>query len=312
MRGILATTGALVAFAVASAAPALPQTLTVLRIASTPIDVGAEVYYAKDKGFFRDAGFDVQIQSIDNGGAIASAVAGGAVDIGQSNVVSLAAAHERQLPFVVIAPAGAYSASSPTTVMVTLADAPYHSAKDLDGKTLVTNGILNIAQIGGSAWMDANGANWRSAHWVEIPVNATAAALTNHRVDAAMMSEPSLSAALASGGFRVLGHPYDALGSRWQIGAWFTTTSWAAAHPDLVRKYREVMRRTAIWANAHHAESLKILSAESKHDFPSDMHRSTYAESIDPVMFQPVIDAAAKYGAIAAPFPANELFGDLR
>jgi ABC-type nitrate/sulfonate/bicarbonate transport system substrate-binding protein len=287
-------------------------TLTTIRVASTPIDVGAEVYYAQALGYFKAAGLDVQIQSIDNGAAIAAAVAGGAADIGQSNVVSIASAHEKQLPFVVIAPAGTYAAASPTTVLVTLADAPYATAKDLEGKTLVTNGILNIAEIGGNAWLDKNGANWKSVKWVEVPVNATAAALQAHRVDAAMMSEPSQSAALASGGFKVIAKPYDALGARWQIGAWFTTRAWAAAHPDAVKKYVAVMQQTARWANAHPDESLKILSAESRHDYPKNMHRSVYVDAIDPALFQPVIDAAAKYGALSAPFPAAELFADSR
>jgi NitT/TauT family transport system substrate-binding protein len=291
--------------------PADSQTaLTTIRVASTPIDVGAEVYYAQALGYFKAAGLDVQIQSIDNGAAIAAAVAGGAADIGQSNVVSLASAHQKQLPFVVIAPAGTYSSASPTTVLVTLADAPYAVAKDLEGKTLVTNGILNIAQIGGDSWLDKNGADYKAAKWVEVPVNATAAALQAHRVDAAMMSEPSQSAALASGGFKVIAKPYDTLGSRWQIGAWFTTRSWAADHPDAVKKYIAVMQQTARWANAHQDESLKILSDESKHDFPKNMHRSVYVDKLDPALFQPVIDAAAKYGAIATPFPATELFAD--
>jgi NitT/TauT family transport system substrate-binding protein len=296
-----------------AAVPADPQpALVPLRIASTPIDVGAQVYYAQALGYFKDAGLDVQIQTIDNGAAIAAAVAGGAADIGQSNVVSLAAAHQKGLPFIVIAPAGTYTASAPTTVLVTLADAPYATAKDFEGKTLVTNGILNIAQIGGDAWLDANGANFKAVKWVEIPVNATATALQTHRVDAAMMSEPSLSAALASGGFKVYAQPYTAIGTHWQIGAWFATRSWLADHPDVAKKFLAVMKKTAVWANAHQAQSLKILSDVSKVDFPKNMHRSVYAITIDPALFQPVIDAAAKFGAITTTFPAKELFPDLR
>ena len=310
VRSFIATGALALAVAVA---PADPQTaLTTIRVASTPIDVGAEVYYAQALGYFKAAGLDVQIQSIDNGAAIAAAVAGGAADIGQSNVVSLASAHEKQLPFVVIAPAGTYTSGSPTTVLVALADAPIASAKDLEGKTLVTNGILNIGQIGGDAWLDKNGANYKTVRWVEVPVNATAAALQGHRVDAAIMSEPSQSAALASGGFKVIGRPYDAIGSRWQIGAWFTTRSWLAQHPDVAKKFVAVMQQTARWANAHQDESLKILSDESKRDYPKNMHRSLYVEKIDPALFQPVIDNAAKYGAITATFPAAELFADTR
>jgi NitT/TauT family transport system substrate-binding protein len=296
------------AFAAGDRTASSQSELTTLRIASTPIDVGAEVYYAQALGMFKQAGLDVQIQSIDNGGAIASAVAGGAIDIGQSNVVSLATAYEKKLPFVVIAPAGVYASTSPTTALVTLANAPYKTAKDLEGKTLITNGILNIAQIGGDAWIDKNGSDFRTIHWVEIPSPAGAAALMNHRVDAAMMAEPALSTALAMGGFRVMGEPYDAIGAHWQIGAWFATKDWVAANPATVRKFVGVIQQVARWANTHQTESLKILGDASKVTFPKNMHRAVYGETLDPALFQPVIDNAAKFGAIAAPFPATELF----
>lgn len=293
--------------------PAVSQTeVTTIRVASTPIDVGAEVYYAQALGMFKQAGLDVQIQGIDNGAAIASAVAGGAVDIGQSNVVSIATAYQKKLPFVVIAPAGSYASDRPTTVLVTLANAPFKTAKDLEGKTLVTNGILNIAQIGGDAWLDKNGADYKAVHWIEVTTSTTADALINHRVDGAMLSEPSLSAALALGNFRIMATPYDAIGKHWQIGAWFTTKDWVAAHPDAARRFVAVMQQVARWANTHHDESLKILSDVSKADYPKTMRRATYGEQLDAALFQPVIDNAAKYGAIPAPFAASELFANLK
>jgi NitT/TauT family transport system substrate-binding protein len=106
-RLLLLPAFALVFALAAGERPATSQTeVTTIRVASTPIDVGAQVYYAQALGAFKAAGLDVQIQSIDNGAAIASAVAGGAVDIGQSNVVSIATAYTKKLPFVVLAPAG--------------------------------------------------------------------------------------------------------------------------------------------------------------------------------------------------------------
>ncbi len=68
------------------------------------------------------------------------------------------------------------------------------------------------------------------------------------------------------------------------------------------------MAQTARWANAHQAESLQILRDASKAEYPSTMHRANYPEALDAALFQPVIDNAAKYGAISAPFPAAELF----
>ena len=282
--------------------------MTTIRVASTPIDVGAEVYFAQALGMFKAAGLDVQIQNIDNGAAIAAAVAGGAADIGQSNVVSIATAYEKKLPFVVLAPAGAYNTTSPTTVLVTLADTPIKTPKDFNGKTIITNGILNIAQIGGDAWLDKNGADYKSIKWIEIPTAATGAALLSHRADAAVFAEPALSYALAGGQFKIFATPYDSIGKTWQIGAWFATKDWAAAHPDAVKKYVAVMQQVAKWANTHHEESLKILSEAAKTPYPANMRRASYGEKLDASLFQPVIDNAAKFGAITAAFPASELF----
>ena len=279
-----------------------------LRIATVPNDVGAEVYYAEALGLFKKAGFDVTISSIDNGAAIAAAVAGGAADIGEANVVSIVTGYQKKLPFVVIAPAGAYDSAAPTTMLVTLANTPMKTAKDCNGKTFGTNGLLNIAQIGGEAWLDKNGANYHTVRWLEIPSSATAAALTSHRVDAALMSEPSLSSAMATGNFRAFAAPYDAIGKHWQLGAWFSTKDWVAAHPDDARRFASVMLQAARWANGHHDESLKLLGDVAKTVYPKQMRRAMYTERLDPQLFQPVIESAVKYGVIPASFPATDLF----
>src|ERR1019366_3668400 len=87
----------------------------VLKVATIPIDTGAEAFYALDQGFFKKAGLDVSIERITNGPAIAAAVASGAVDVGFSNLVSLAIAFKKGVPITLIAAAGMYSTKAPTT-----------------------------------------------------------------------------------------------------------------------------------------------------------------------------------------------------
>ena len=281
--------------------------LVPLKIATTPLDVGAEAFFALGQGFFRDAGIDAQVQAIDNGAAVASGVASGALDIGQSNIVSIATAHEKKLPFVIIAPAARYSDATPTTVLVALNTSPLRTAKDLVGKTTTTNGILNIGQIATMAWLDKNGTDPKTVKFIEMPVAAQPAALEGGRLDVALLAEPVLSETLASGKVHVFAKPYSALGSGWLIGAYFTTESWARAHPDLVRKFASVMEQTARWANAHQGESAKILEQYTKVHLGPQVARAVYAERLSTRDIQPVIDASAKFGAISASFPAAEL-----
>src|SRR5665213_4228142 len=127
-----------------------------LHLATIPSDFAAQLYYAKDQGFFQKAGFDVDITPLNAGPAIAAAVAGGTIDLGFSNVVSLALAHDKGLPFVIVAPANMYVVDSPTIGLIGVARAgTINSAKDLNGKTLAVGVIHNITDLGARAWIDA-------------------------------------------------------------------------------------------------------------------------------------------------------------
>ena len=68
--------------------PGRAQTTATLRVASIPIDAAAQVFYAKEMGFFAKGGLDVQIQVLPS--VIPDAVAGNAVD-------TLVLAHQRKI-----------------------------------------------------------------------------------------------------------------------------------------------------------------------------------------------------------------------
>jgi ABC-type nitrate/sulfonate/bicarbonate transport system substrate-binding protein len=93
------------------------------------------------------------------------------------------------------------------------------------------------------------------------------------------------------------------------LGAWFTTTAWANAHRDVVDAFRAVMTKTATWANANPQLSALILAKYSNLDpnLLKSMHRITYGTRPEAAQIQPVIDLTARYGAISASFPAQQL-----
>ena len=305
-RGHLLTLLGSAAAAPLAPSPALAQTLISLKLATTPTDIGAQPFYATDQGFFKAAGLDADTQVIANGSSIAAAVASGAIDIAQSNVVSLAIAHERNVDLVVVAPAGIYSSKEPTSAIVVAKSSPYKAAKDLNGKTLACNGLKNISQIGPEAWLDKNGGDVTSYKWTEMAFPQMPPALEAGRVDAALIAEPELSTSLQHGN-RVLGYAYDAVAPTFLIGAWFTTGAWAKAHPDVVKRFQKAMALAADWANKNRAQSAQILTKYTKIVVEPEMKRTTYGAKLEPALMQPLIDASAKYGAIKAIFPATEL-----
>jgi NitT/TauT family transport system substrate-binding protein len=282
------------------------QQLATLNIATTPTDIGSEVFYAEERGFFKAAGIDAQVQVISNGAAITAAVSSGAVDVAQSNVVSLASAHQNGIDVAIIAAAGQYARKEPTSALVVAKDSPYRHAKDLNGKIIAGNGLKNITQVGAFAWLDKNGGDWTSVRFIELPFPNMAGALETGRIDAAVIAEPELSATLARGD-RIIGDCYDAIAPNFLIGAWFTTGAWAKAHPDLVKRFQRAMSDAAAWANRNQAASGDLLTKYTQIIVEPGMRRSVYAEKLDPAQIQPLIDASAKYGALKASFPAGDL-----
>ncbi|HEX3550392.1 MAG TPA: ABC transporter substrate-binding protein [Candidatus Elarobacter sp.] len=298
---------ALAAGAASAALPLRIRAADAIRFATIPIDTGAQAFYADAQHLFARSGIDATVQSIPNGGAITSAVVGGSMDVGFSNILSLALAHERGLPVTLIAPAGLYVSKAPTSVLMVAKDSPVRDARGLNGKMIAVNGLKNITQLAVQAWMDKNGGDSKTAQFVEMPFSDMPAALASHRVDGALVAEPDVTQAKASA--RVLGKAYDAISPNFLIAGWFTSQKWAGEHPELVKKVAHVMRDCAAWANKNEAATADILAHVTKID-PATLHsmvRSVYAERLEPGAIQPLIDLAAKYGLLKAPFPAQDL-----
>jgi NitT/TauT family transport system substrate-binding protein len=277
-----------------------------LKIATVPVENGAQAYFAQDLGFFTKAGLEVDLQPISNGGAIAAAVASGDTDIGFATVIPLAVAHSKGLPLVFVAAGYRSNDRRPTSCMVVPENSPIRKAADLDGKIVATNGLATINEYAPRAWVDANGGDATTLKFTEMPFSAMPGALAAGRIDAAFIAEPYATAAKQDA--RVLFYLTAVCKDGEMLGGWFSTRSWARAHADLVRRFDAAMRESAVWANANPGPSAEILVKYLKIDpkLAAAMNRSTFAEQLDPAKMQQSIEIAAKYAKFA-PFPAREL-----
>jgi NitT/TauT family transport system substrate-binding protein len=287
--------------------PAGAQTLEAVTVASPPVDVAGNLFYALDLGYFSKAGLDVKITQLTAGSPVVAAVLGGAVDMGSANLLPIAAAHLSGFPVVLVAPSGANSVKSPIDAVIVAKDSPIKSAKDLDGKTCVTSALLNILQIQASAWIDKNGGDWKSVKWVDSPPATEAAAVSTGRVDCAAITEPFLSAALATGDVKLLTYTGAEVAPLVFEGGVFTSVDYAAKHADLIKKFTKAVTDAGVWANTHHDEAAIILAKYSKRDPAKVANHATFPEKFKAVDLQPLIDAAAKYGAIKSTFPAADI-----
>jgi NitT/TauT family transport system substrate-binding protein len=304
-RGALVA--AVVLLAAGSAHSALAQSApAMIRVATTPSESGSEVYYAADMGFFKKEGLDVEITTLQNGGLIGAGVSAGQFDIAQSAVPSIAGGYQNGLHFMIVAPAAVWKTGNPAwSALLVPKTSSIKSAKDLEGKTVGVNAVRNILQIAAAAWIDKNGGDSSTVHFLELPWAEMSVALATHRVDAAAASSPDLDVALADN--RILSTYFDALGSAVLISAWYCSSDYAAAHPDIVRRFQTAIVEAGAWANKNPAQSAQIIEKYTKIRIGPNASRLIYPDKVTPAMVQPVLDASAKYKALKSTFPAAEI-----
>lgn len=298
------------AVGVATFAPVRPARADdTLRIGALLLDNTAEVFYARELGMFKRAGLDVDITTFPSGGAAASALVGGAVDISIGDVLTVAEAHSRGVPLSYLAPATVYTKAFPAYELLVAAASPIRVARDFNGKTVAVNALKNILQVPTQAWIDNNGGDAKSVKFIEVPFPTMSAAILDGRVDAASISEPFITNALNSGKFRTISVAEKNVAPEFMFSGWTTTADYATKHPDAIKKFVAVMLESGRWGNANRPQSAQILVGVNKMppEVAAKMERSYYGEKLSPALLQPVIDAAAKYGAITKGFPATEI-----
>lgn len=277
-----------------------------VRLAAPALDSTAEIFYAQQTGFFKDAGLDVETQAMPNGEAVTIALTGGAVDVGCSEAVSLILAYRRGLPIRIIAPAGVQTPASPIGKFFVQRGSSAQSGRDLNGKTVACVGLKGLAQFGTQAWLDKTGGDSTTVKFVQMSGAQIAVALQDGRIDGAFVPEPFVSAVAKVA--RPVANPMEAIAPTFMSAAHFALLPWVSAHVDQTRRFQRAIRETALWANRNRDRTAAILVSVARVDpaVVAASTRSYYGDRLDPAQLQPLINVAAKYGGFP-PFPASEM-----
>ncbi len=288
-------------------APVTAADNPVVRVVLVPAEGDADMYYAKDGGFFKDAGLDVQIDTIAAGQNIVVAVAGRSYEVGVSTTVAVALARERGVPIRVISGGNLHLSAAPTDMLMVAQSSAVRSARDLNGKIVGVTGLGNVPYLATQTWLKKNGADMATIKFVEIPYPAMTAALETGRIDAAMMAEPYVTSSKSVA--RPLSNAYDAIATRFMVSEWFASEAWLQEHPDVARRFIDALRKAHEWGAVHPKETGEILVRYTKisPDVVAHMTRTAFMSTPEPGLLQPVLDAAVAAGMLPRPITAAEL-----
>jgi len=283
------------------------QTLTTVTVASAPNEDLLGTLWALETGAFRKAGLDVVLQKANSGSAVAAAVAGGAINIGKSSLVSLLIGRSKGLPFVLVSAAGIYTAEYPTAGMVTANNSTLKTGKDCNGKIMGVGALNDLTQLGTEAWVDATGGDSKTLRYVELPASAIAESVASGRVDAGTMPNPAFGQAIASGKVRLLSYCVSAVARRFIQAAYFATADYILKNRETVAAFRRTVEEAAVYANAHHDQMIPVISKFTGVEPRAILAqpRQILGTSLDIRLIQPLVDAAVKYKAVPPTFEAR-------
>ena len=303
MRRFAAFVCALLLTAFAPAAIAQQPPLTVIRVGGVFNDDMTPVFWGVKSGMFRREGLDVQISNANNGAAMTAAVLAGTFEFGKSSLLAAVNAHLRGLPLAVVASGSIYDSKAPFTMLCVATDSTDATGKDFEGKVTGAPSLNDLNQLVISAWVDKHGGDPTAVKFVELP-NSTAPA-----VEAAILAEPILTNAVTNKQVKVLADAYLSIAPTFAFASYFTSADYAKAHPDIVAKFVKVIYEAGAYANKHHAETAEMMAEATKIPLSTYEHmvRVDGATTLNPALFQPVIDAAVKYKLIPRGFPAREM-----
>jgi NitT/TauT family transport system substrate-binding protein len=280
--------------------------LPVINLISLPSSTSGEVYYAQDMGFFKDAGVVVNITPMTSSPAIISALVSGAADIGFAAIGVGASARDRGIPVYFVAPGQVYVPTAPTSALVGAPDTKLRTQADFIGKTIGVTGLADLSFFTTEAWLEKGGVAPSSVKFAEVPFAEMAGAIAQHRVDGAVMAEPFLTQAKD---VRIIADVNGALAQHFMLAGWIASETWIRANPVALARFQVAIKRTALWANTHRKEAGDILLRYLKIDpeVASTMRMPAFADSLDPALLQPPIDAASKYGTHRPPMAASDV-----
>lgn len=290
--------------------PPAGDALIDVRVGVVPFADTAAIYLGKEKGFFEEEGLDLTIETISGGAIAIPGVLSGDYDFAFSNIISLFVARDQglDLRFVTNGTTSTGIEGADIAAIVVLEDSELQRPSDLEGKTVSSNLLSNIGDTTIRHTVDVDGGDGSKLTFVEVPIPEALGALENGQIDAALIVEPFLSAALDNGG-RAIGWNYVAVHPEMDVSGYFTSGQKIADDPDLVERFTRAMSASLIYADENPDEVRHIITTytaitpEIAETIVLPRFKVDFSRESATILG----GAALKYGTISAPVELDEL-----
>lgn len=293
---------------------ASPLQAETIRVGYIPVGDCLQLYVAQEMGYLEAEGITVETTPLAGGALIAMAVEAGELDVGWSNLVSLAIAADKGFDFVILSP-GAFERDGTNRVhsILVAKDAPIDSFADLEGKTVAINTLGNINEIAMTALADAEGVDIGAIRLVEVPFPQMGAALASGSVDAILVLEPFVTITTDNNTAKVLEPAaLKSYGERFLIAAWFARQSWIKENQEAAAGFTRAMLKASQYIEENPEKARDVLTRHTKltPELAQTITLPYFGQEATDQDIQPLLDLPAQYGFIDTTLTAKALRGE--
>lgn len=289
------------------ASRAVAPELTRLRVTTLPIVDDAPLYLGIEKGFFAREGLDISTVPVDSGPEAVALLTSGGADIAFGNYVTDILASSQGVPLRVLA--DGYAAAPATFMLVVRAGSPIDTPARLAGRRIAVNAVRNITALLTLASLKPYGIGPSRVTLVPMPFADMADALRRGTVDAAWMTEPTLSEAAQASGVTELLDTAQGATAGMPIAGYASTQRFAATEPRTVAAFQRAMRACAqAAADRHDVEQVarRYLPGVTPQT-TAIMRLGAFPTTLSRARLQRVADVMAEFGVLSKPFDVTPL-----
>lgn len=270
-----------------------------LTVGVVPAISAAGLYIAVQRGYFAAMGLHIKVVPIASGVNALPNLLNGSVDVDEGQWAADLAA-EASGAAKLHALASASSGGPAVQEVVVPPGSPIRTVPELRGKTIAVNALKGLAVLLTSNVLEGYGVDPSSVHFVVIPFPAMGAALAAHRVDAAFIAEPSLSAAEVGQGVVTLFDVDQGAAHDFPISGYVTTAAWAHKYPKTAAAFVKALERgqTLAGTNRSAVQQALIPALHISKATAAVMALGTFPLTISTVQLQRVADLMQHNGLL--------------
>jgi NitT/TauT family transport system substrate-binding protein len=286
--------------------------VTTVKLGFVPYADDAPAFLAQEKGIFRKHGLNVQFAPAANPTAVVAAMVSGQQQFGFVTVPVLINVNAQGTPLKCVSPVVGRQPSDPardTTTLVAAKDSGINGVADLAGKKVAMVQLNSLNSLGVQALAEKAGIDHKSIQLIQIPFPQMPAALSQGRVQAAVIVAPFVQTAIAQGA-KVITHPNQELFAGGTIVCFAALDRYIKDHEAQVTAFNAAMREAILYAKDHESEAKATLTKHMEltpEVAQKQVLQTDWNPTLDPATIDKIQDYMRQFGLLQKTIPANQM-----